>query len=576
MNNTRYKTHYDVYCTNFTPLTELPRWKHSCNLLLAVLKRADTIIVEAFFGRGITTMSAETGDALVRALHDHNPWWEAGLEAFSLPRRAKSDFYHLARPTEAGSQFEDQPLLGLVGRRGVGKTTLLRQFVHHRIEAGDDPGRFLYLPFDADPLYQLHSDDQLRRAVRYYESRVLDRLEADHPHFLLLDDVHRVEHATKPTVDGWGVPVADLLRDTPGRHVVVTASAGVQVDRELEETTMDESSYDVQPILPEKFRDYVFTLYPALEDEDTRVSPTSLRDGDASLPAALRSGEIDPFVREVRKKYQLVADAERQIRSQVSEYLAMGGTISYAHDGAVESVSALSSTDFARLREEVRDALYQEVPGFESIQTIADLERLCALAARNRGAEPFSYQDLVDLFDVDRRTLADSYLPALSALYLLTGATEYDNRRPRSVRLYLRDTGLITALAGGDPATVRNDFEWEADLARVAAFDHTMRLAYGINALQGHDVTPDVRYWQGRDGEVDYVFEIEGTPVPIGLAYRTGDRDPTLDALTAFRRSYDTPLGLLVTGDTVGGHRPVLTREGQILELPYWLYLMLC
>jgi len=70
----------------------------------------------------------------------------------SPPARQKSDFYHLARPDESDSQFEDQPLLGLVGRRGVGKTTLLHQFIHHRIEAGDDPERFLYLPFDADPL----------------------------------------------------------------------------------------------------------------------------------------------------------------------------------------------------------------------------------------------------------------------------------------------------------------------------------------------------------------------------------------------------------------------------------------
>jgi len=47
------------------------------------------------------------------------------------------------------------------------------------------------------------------------------------------------------------------------------------------------------------------------------------------------------------------------------------------------------------------------------------------------------------------------------------------------VRLYLRDTGLVTALADGDASTVRNDFDREADLARVAAFDHTMRFAYG-------------------------------------------------------------------------------------------------
>ncbi len=233
-------------------------------------------------------MSIDAGDALVRALHDHNPWWEHGTEPFSLPTRQKSDFYHLVRPDKSGSQFEDQPLLGLVGRRGVGKTTLLHQFIHHRIEAGDDPDRFLYLPFDADPLYQLQSDEQLRRAVRYYESRVLGPIKRDHPHFILIDDVHQIEHPNKPTIDGWGVPVAGLLENIPGRHVTVTASAGVQVERALENVAIPAKDYDVQPVLPEKFRDYLFTLYPDLEKEDTRVSPTSLRTGENSLPAARR------------------------------------------------------------------------------------------------------------------------------------------------------------------------------------------------------------------------------------------------------------------------------------------------
>ena len=79
-------------------------------------------------------MALDAGDALVESLHDHNPWWDDGTDAFDLPARHKSDFYHLARPHASGSQFEDQPILALVGRRGVGKTTLLHQFIHHRIE----------------------------------------------------------------------------------------------------------------------------------------------------------------------------------------------------------------------------------------------------------------------------------------------------------------------------------------------------------------------------------------------------------------------------------------------------------
>lgn len=518
-------------------------------------------------------MTADAGDALVRALHDHNPWWDDGTAAFSLPARQKSDFYHLARPDEPGSQFEDHPILGLAGRRGAGKTTLLHQFIHHRIETGGDPEQFLYLPFDADPLYQLQSDDQLSRAVRYYENRVL--ADTDSPHFLLLDDVHQIEHPNKNTIDGWGTPVADLIDAVPNRHIAVTASAGIQIERELERAGMDENTYRIQPILPEKFRDYIFSLYPDLESGETRVSPTTVRKGPNSLPAVVRGDPIEGLVSELRSKYEQIATEDRRIQSHVVDYLAAGGVLSYAVGGATDSADALQPEDYARLREDVRDALYQDVPGFESIQTIGDLERLCALAAQNAGRTPIEYKHLVDLFDVDRRTIVDSYLPALETLYLMTGVTEYNNSRPRATRLYLRDTGLLTALTDGDAASVLSDYDREADVARVAAFDHTMRFAYNLNAIQGRDDPPTVQYWEGSDGEVDYVFEVDDTPIPVALAYRSSDQQGSLAALHEFIDTFDAPVGFLLAGDTLGG-QPIELLDQNVIQLPYWFYLLLC
>ncbi|MFB6104457.1 MAG: AAA family ATPase [Halobacteriaceae archaeon] len=521
-------------------------------------------------------MPPDPRNALLDAIQTHNPWWQDTFDTTSLPARQKSDFYHLVRPDGTGTQFQDQPILGLVGRRGVGKTTLLKQFIAHELETGTAAERFCYLPFDADPLYQLQSDHQLRQAIRYYERRILGQLPDPDPHFVLLDDVHEIEHPTKPDVDGWATPVTDALQEGPaGRAIVVTASAGVQVRRELDRVDTDPDAFDVQPILPEKFRDYLYDLYPGLENTDQRLSPTSLRRGDASLPTAVRTGDPTAFVEELRTKHATVADATTRIRPQVVHYLAMGGVLAYDLEGAKDSAADLEAADYARLREDVRDALYQEVPGFETIQTIADLERVCALAARRDPRDPISYQDLVDLLDVDRRTVRDSYLDALATLYLLTPAVEYDNQRPRSVRLYLRDTGLATAFADGDATTVLAELDREAELATLAAYDHTMRFVYNTKAIQGTRGRPQVWYWTGREGSVDFVFELDDTPIPVGLAYRPGDLDPARAAVEEFRATYETPLGFLVTGDTVRPNdvAPVEYEDG-IVTLPYWLYLM--
>lgn len=515
-------------------------------------------------------------ETLVDNLRDHNPWWTDGATALAphLPARHRSDYYHLARPDEDGSQFEDQSILGLVGRQGVGKTTLLKQFIYGRLTDGDAPERFCYLPFDANPLYQLDSDHQLQQAIHYYETRILGRLDDPEPHFLLVDDVHRIEHPQKAGINGWGTPIADALDTVDGRHVVVTASAGIQVDRELVRGNVPTSARDIQPILPEKFRDYLFTLYPPLEDNHRRVTPTPLRTGDGSLPDALDRDDPEALVETIREQYVLVEDLERRIQSQVVHYLAMGGIISYAHDGPVEDATTLPATAYDRLREDLRAALYQEVPAFETINTIADLERLCALAARSHGGEPVRFQHLVDLFDVDRRTIRDSYLEALRQLYLLTPATEYDNARPRSVHLYLRDTGLATALTDGDSTAVLHDHGRETALARLAAYDHTKRLAYGINAIQGYDTDSEVAYWTHRDGTVDYVFEVDDVPVPVGFAY-----EPPVDsahaALDAFHEEFATEIGFLIVGDTVPENR-VTRIDDRSIQLPYWLFLLLC
>jgi predicted AAA+ superfamily ATPase len=103
-----------------------------------------------------------------------------------------------------------------------------------------------------------------------------------------------------------------------------------------------------------------------------------------------------------------------------------------------------------------------------------------------------------------------------------------------------------------------------------------MRFAYGVNVEQGIDDSPAVQYWRGRSGEVDFVFEVDGTPVPIGLAYRSRERDDALAALQEFQDTFNTPVGFLLVGDTVRGTEPIQLPEEGIVQLPYWLYLLLC
>ena len=66
------------------------------------------------------------------------------------------------------------------------------------------------------------------------------------------------------------------------------------------------------------------------------------------------------------------------------------------------------------------------------------------------------------------------------------------------------------------------------------------------------------------------------TPVPIGLAYRSRDRESSIDVLEEFKDAYDAPVGFLLAGDTVRDTKPVEHLGDGVVTLPYWLYLLLC
>jgi hypothetical protein len=70
-----------------------------------------------------------------------------------------------------------------------------------------------------------------------------------------------------------------------------------------------------------------------------------------------------------------------------------------------------------------------------------------------------------------------------------------------------------------------------------------MRFAYGVNAAQGNDVDPSVQFWRGREGEVDFVFEVGDNSVPVALAYRSGDREASVAAVREFQDEFSSPVG---------------------------------
>lgn len=74
---------------------------------------------------------------------------------------------------------------------------------------------------------------------------------------------------------------------------------------------------------------------------------------------------------------------------------------------------------------------------------------------------------------------------------------------------------------------------------------------------------------------MDFVFEADDVHVPVGFGYRPLVDEP-LDAVKEFLDTYDAPIGLLLTVDTVSTDEPIVRRDDRIVQPPYWFYLLLC
>lgn len=571
-------------------------------------------------------------DTLVGRLFEYNHWWAGGRPpgddlpgAFDPLREYRSfrgDFIYILGAVLSG----DDDVVGLSGPPGVGKTTILQQLVRlfvdddlqrqlqalSAVRTGDrnpeavedevedhlawavnryqpdvadeatsyTPDRVCYLPLDADATNQIRADEQVTRAVRRYETDVLEGDPGDTDHAILIDDVHAVASAAGSADGGWGTLVESLVADRPARTVLLTAIADLQFERELAGLSGPDGSvsYRIQEITPPKFSDYAQRRHRIYEGDDSEEPTADISYAETATPdptdaardvdtyrirsSPLRGGLYGAVVEDDVDRLWTRLQAARfdedaayfdpdRLRRCFREYLLLGGLGSLALPDDVvairdpdEFAAALADGYWRAAAETSRDllrtALHREATSFTSIKNVRNLERLFGWVANYRPVAPVSYgvlqnKDPADdaLFAVDRRTLREKYFEPLNRMDVLTPSEEYDNQRPTAVRPVPQDVGAVNAVTGhgvddvlGRQSDESGDPRLRAELAYIAALDHVVRLTYVIN----DDWDPKqgvIKYWESDGGElVDFVPRFRGAPVPVAVAYP--EDEPTL------------------------------------------------
>ncbi len=488
-------------------------------------------------------MQASDDADIIRILNQHNPWWTIGkVPDFLAPSFRRRDFYFLK------DTLDSKEIIGIIGARRVGKSTLMYQLIQHLLER-IEPSRIIFLKID-DPYLEI-DESGIKRIFELYSVHILkstlDKL--DQKIFIFLDEIQ--------SLTNWGLFLKRWFDLGYKIKFVISGSSSAAIRQESMEILA--GRFHPQIVCPMKFLEVV-----RYKENETDIN----RKYDA-VNWGLR-GALSSSIREVKPEfiYKAFSDANIQFAGErdqllvyLQQYLMKGG---YPEVVLTEDIYRIidilrNYLDQTIYRDIVRTFLIRDPKSFESLFTVLAGE--CC--------QRLNYSSILRELGIRKETLR-GYLFYLEYSFLITESKFYSKSRrsqeKKDKKIYINDIGLRNSVLGYlDPGIVRNTQQIGFIVENVVA-DHCRRLKFNME----HGLDSSIYYWNDKRGhEVDVVIELFQKPIPIEIKYQEDIARSELTGLYEFMEKYNSPLGFVVTKNT-------FKIEENIIYVPVWLFLFLC
>lgn len=407
-----------------------------------------------------------------RRLGADNPWWRAGVgidrEEAAWPRRAY--FPHFCRlALETGVRRA----VVLIGPRRVGKTVMLKHFIHALLDDGLEGVRVLYLSLDT-PLYSGRSLESLVRLfMDLHHHAAAERL------WVIFDEVQYLKD--------WEVHLKSLVDTYPQIRFIASGSAAAALRMKSRESGAGRFTDFVLPAL-------TFAEYLNFAGQEAAL----IRAREDEAPARYLAPDIGALNREFLN------------------YLNYGG-----FPEAVMS-PAVRANPSRFLRQDIIDkVLLKDLPSLYGIADTQELNRFFNVLAFNTGDE-VGLEALSKHSSIPKQRLGE-YLEYLEAAFLIRRVHRIDEnalrlKRARTFKVYLTNPSVRAALFG----FVGAEDEAMGHLAETAVWSqwlHDTNLSHSLHYA---------RWKVGRqDLEVDIVSLDPSTQRPrFAVEIKWSDRPP--------------------------------------------------
>jgi len=474
---------------------------------------------------------------LQRDLPLYNEWWQS-----EDPPSSDDSPYRESRRSDYKNHLDslrDQSFYALVGADGSGKTSTLYQIVHDLIVDYDvKPDHVVYVPLE-NPIYELESDQFIIDIYDWYTSYIRRQTSEDESTYFLFDDVHQLNN--------WIEHMNELLARSELLHVAVTLPTEVPEIEDFDGSLSDNRSV----LLPPKFYDFA-SNEASVPDANKEDFIYHIREGIA----AKRGVDLATLVDECLTLHDYLTTDYDDLSSVVDNYLFNSGLRD-------EEGRGLST-----IKQRLQLTLHKDVQQFYSVEDTGDLFTLCVLVAQEPVQE-YQISRLTSQLDTDRRTMR-KYLDILQDFFIISPSYKWGYERHRTLRMYLRDPRYVTALnLLSDVGSAPHTDDHRENLIHSVVYDHLRRLSFYMN--DNTDVDMPVRYWDEANETVEFVLDVDGSPVPVALSTRRG-ADAATQAVIDCLDDTDAIRGV-VAGEDI---RQPYAGDDQVLRLPLWMLLYIC
>lgn len=427
-------------------------------------------------------------------------------------------------------------VVGLIGPRQVGKTTLLNRISTTFQQEGIAPKRIFFFNFD-DVILRTKVASDFYFIPNFIEQRLnenLDRLSS--PIYILIDEVQKV-----PQIFDWVKIIHDNF--SPKVKIILSGSSSLDIQKNTAESLAGRIVYTyLYPLSIKEILEYRLNL--------------SLINGLFKNLFSFKLTLAD-IVNVQKQILTNQFDQQRQL-NLILEKILLDGCLPIIWTGEKEKELIFKSLIEIYLEKDIR--------GLKEIGSLEDFNRLVSLVA-------FEIGRLINISNISSDlgiaiNTVKKYLSTLQSSFVLNKLPPFflrsRKRFIKSAKLYFYDVGVANFLA--------KRYILEHIKGEVSGFLFENILLKSLEAENKNSKQPlGIYFWRDyQNHEVDLVLEKGGKLIPVEITLANQLTKEKERNLEKFFSSYsDSPFGLIVYQGQV---KEIKIAEKQIFLVPWWLW----